>query len=70
MVQTISINIKLVGWFSNRALAVLFNTTHAPKVTYVSLGAMQLWEYRMKHYAEDEETAKKMVVQQADVIED
>ena len=36
----------------------------------VSLGAMQLWEYRMKHYAEDEETAKKMVVQQADVIED
>ena len=35
----------------------------------VSLGAMQLWEYRMKHYAEDEETAKKMVAQQADVIE-
>ena len=29
----------------------------------VSLGAMQLWEYRMKHYAEDEETAKKMVAQ-------
>ena len=30
---------------------------------------MQLWEYRMKHYAEDEETAKKMVAQTADVIE-
>lgn len=35
----------------------------------VALGAMQLWEYRMKHYAEDEETAKKMVAQTADVIE-
>ena len=34
----------------------------------VSLGAMQLWEYRMKHYAEDEATAKKMVAQEADVI--
>lgn len=27
----------------------------------VSMGAMQLWEYRMKHYGEDEKTAKRMV---------
>lgn len=30
----------------------------------VSMGAMQLWEYRMKWYGEDEETAKKNVAQQ------
>ena len=34
----------------------------------VAMGAMQLWEYRAKHYDEDEETAKKMVAQQADII--
>ena len=27
----------------------------------VSMGAMNLWEYRMKYYGEDEETAKKML---------
>lgn len=36
----------------------------------VSMGVMPAWEYRMKWYNEDEETAKKMVAQQADVIED
>ena len=36
----------------------------------VSMGAMSLLEYRMKWYNEDETTAKKMVAQQADVIEE
>ena len=35
----------------------------------VSMGAMQLWEYRMKWYGEDEKTAKAMVNIQEDVIE-
>lgn len=35
----------------------------------VSMGAMQLYEYRMKWYNEDEETAKKMVNAPAEVIE-
>lgn len=35
----------------------------------VAMGAMQLWEYRMKYYQEDEETAKRMVAQPADVLE-
>lgn len=35
----------------------------------VAMGAMQLWEYRMKYYKEDEETAKRMVIKTADVIE-
>lgn len=30
----------------------------------VSMGAMQLWEYRMKWYNEDKETAKKMVIEE------
>ena len=36
----------------------------------VAMGAMQLWEYRAKHYDEDEETARRMVTQQADLIEE
>ena len=35
----------------------------------VAMGAMQLWEYRMKWYGEDEETAKRMVGIQEEVIE-
>lgn len=36
----------------------------------ISVGAMQLWEYRMKWYGEDEKTAKTMVAgSSADVIE-
>lgn len=35
----------------------------------VAAGFMQPWEYRMKWYNEDETTAKKMVSQQADLIE-
>lgn len=35
----------------------------------VASGFMQPWEYRMKWYNEDETTAKKMVSQQADLIE-
>lgn len=35
----------------------------------VSIGAMQLWEYRMKWYNEDEATAKAAVQQTAEVIE-
>lgn len=35
----------------------------------VSMGAMQLWEYRMKWYGEDEETAKAAVGIQEEVIE-
>lgn len=36
----------------------------------VSMGAMQLWEYRMKWYGEDENTAKKMTEsEKAEVIE-
>ena len=35
----------------------------------VSMGSMQLWEYRMKWYGEDEKTAKAMVNIQEDVIE-
>lgn len=35
----------------------------------VAIGAMPLWEYRMKWYHEDEETARKMVSDVADVIE-
>lgn len=35
----------------------------------VAMGVMQLYEYRMKWYGEDEETAKKMVQQPAGVIE-
>jgi A118 family predicted phage portal protein len=34
----------------------------------VAMGVMQLWEYRMKWYGEDEATAKAMIPQQADVI--
>lgn len=35
----------------------------------VSMGVMQLWEYRMKWYGEDEATAKKMVATDEKVIE-
>lgn len=35
----------------------------------VAMGAMPLWEYRMKWYGEDEETAKAMVQAQEEVIE-
>lgn len=35
----------------------------------VSIGAMQLWEYRMKWYGEDEETAKKNVIHEEEVQE-
>ena len=35
----------------------------------VAMGVMQPWEYRMKHYGEDEETAKKMIAEPAGVIE-
>ena len=35
----------------------------------VSMGAMPLWEYRMKWYAETEEQAKAAVQQPAEVIE-
>lgn len=35
----------------------------------VSMGAMQLWEYRMKWYGEDEKTAKAMVSVVEEVIE-
>lgn len=34
----------------------------------VSMGVMQLWEYRMKWFGETEEQAKKMIPQQADVM--
>ena len=34
----------------------------------VSVGVMNLWEYRMKWFGEDEETAKKMIPQQANVM--
>ena len=37
--------------------------------TDVSMGVMQLWEYRMKWYNEDEATAKAAVQQPAEVIE-
>ena len=33
------------------------------------MGVMQLWEYRMKWYNEDEATAKAAVQQPAEVIE-
>lgn len=36
----------------------------------VAIGAMQLWEYRMKWYHEDEETAKRMVSDTVDVVEE
>lgn len=35
----------------------------------VSMGALPLWQYRMKWYGEDETTAKKMVAQEAEVME-
>lgn len=35
----------------------------------VAMGAMAMWEYRMKWYGEDEATAKKMVATPAEVIE-
>lgn len=35
----------------------------------VAMGVMQLWEYRMKWYNEDEETAKKMVNEEPEVQE-
>ena len=34
----------------------------------VSMGVMPLWEYRMKWYGEDEETAKSMIPEQADIM--
>ena len=34
----------------------------------VAMGAMSLVEYRMKWYGEDEETARKKLPQQAEVI--
>lgn len=36
----------------------------------VAMGVMQLWEYRMKWYGEDEETAKKMLPEQADLVQE
>ena len=36
----------------------------------VAMGAMNLWEYRMRQYGEDEETAKANVPQSADVMLD
>ncbi len=35
----------------------------------VAMGALPLWQYRAKWYGEDEETAKKMVAQEAEVME-
>ena len=35
----------------------------------VAMGVMQTWEYRMKWYGEDEETAKRMVNVEPEVIE-
>lgn len=35
----------------------------------VAIGALNIWEYRMKRYGEDEETAKKMIPDQAELIE-
>ena len=32
------------------------------------MGAMALWEYRMKRYGEDEKTAKENVPEQAEMI--
>lgn len=34
----------------------------------ISIGAMQLWEYRMKYYGEDEKTAKEMVTNSNDEV--
>ncbi len=34
----------------------------------VAMGVMPLWEYRVKWYGEDEETAKSMIPEQADII--
>ena len=34
----------------------------------VAIGAMQLWEYRMKWYGEDEATAKSMINEPADIL--
>ncbi|SHI43052.1 phage portal protein [Parasporobacterium paucivorans] len=36
----------------------------------VAMGVMSLWEYRAKWYAEDEETAKRMIPEQADILPD
>lgn len=36
----------------------------------VAMGVMHLWEYRMKWYGEDEETAKKNLPQQADMVQE
>ena len=35
----------------------------------VAMGVMQLWEYRMKWYNEDEETAKSKIPEQNTVME-
>ena len=35
----------------------------------VAMGALPVWAYRMKWYGEDEETAKKMVAVQEEVVE-
>ena len=35
----------------------------------VAMGVMHTWEYRMKWYGEDEETAKRMVNVEPEVIE-
>lgn len=35
----------------------------------VAMGAMPLWQYRARWYGEDEETAKKMIAQEAEVME-
>ncbi len=36
----------------------------------VAMGVMSLWEYRMKWYGEDEETAKANLPQQADLVQE
>lgn len=36
----------------------------------VAMGVMHLWEYRMKWYGEDEETAKANLPQQADMVQE
>lgn len=36
----------------------------------VSMGAMNLWEYRAKWYGEDEKTAKKMVIEEPEEVQE
>ena len=50
-------------------LSTMYETERKQDLQDVSVGAMPLWEYRMKWYGEDEKTAKSKISDNVDVID-